>query len=535
MKKLFSFFLVILFILSSLNLMDVAKADDNPSISIKLKNYIGNQNQLSITVKGEYDIFDSSISLLEGKTYTVKVENNTLSLYDNGLFLANFASLLATPKEYGTNNYILINNRPYLGSMNFVIEQNTYVRPINTLPIEDYLKGVVPYEMMASWNKEALKAQAVAARTYATRYKVLDMDDTISFQVYGGYSWDPNSTAAVDETKFQTLTYDGKLIDAFYSASNGGMTETNANVWGGTPLAIFPIKEDPYDTKVPWGFKLSKTQIDTTSLDLANPDNWWNSIKEADPTLIANIKNWMVQNGYSNNEIKIISIPELSFSPEKTTGGRVKYGTITLQFFLKDKTTGNYVMDSNNQIKMNTLTFVNTNASRIRAMMGLNIIKSYLVTNYTDDGASYSVGGLGNGHGVGMSQWGAKSMADKGLTYKDILSFYYTGATLTNADSVASEPVPPIVSNVTTAYTQKSSQITLDYTINEAVTATVYVKNAKGAIIAYPTKNSDITVGRHHVALNVSKIPNGAYTFGISATNKNKMIASAVKNVTINK
>lgn len=517
--------------------MDVAKANENPSISIKLKNYIGNQNQLSISVKGKYTISNSSISLQEGKTYTVKVENNALSLYENGLFLSKFTNLLATPKEYGTNNYILINNRPYLGSINFVIEQNKYVRPINTLPIEDYLKGVVPFEMMASWNKEALKAQAVAARTYATRYTVLGMDDTISYQAYGGYSWNLNSTTAVEETKFQTLTYNGKLIDAFYSASNGGMTESNANVWGGSPLAIFPIKKDPYDTLVPWGFKLSKTQIDTTSFDLSNPENWWYTANEKDAALISNIKNWMTQNGYANNEIKIISIPALSFSPEQTTGGRVKYGTITLQFFLKDKTTGNFVMDSNNQIKMNTLTFTNTDASKIRAMVGITIIKSYLVTHYTADGASYSVDGLGNGHGVGMSQWGAKSMADKGLTYRDILSFYYSEAVLTNSNLalIAVNPVPPIISNVISTYTQKGSQITLDYTTNEAVTATVYVKNAKGAIIAYPSKNSNIPLGRHHAVLNVSKIPNGTYTFGIITTNTNKETASAVKNVTITK
>jgi stage II sporulation protein D len=537
--------------------MDIAEADDNPSLSIKLQNYIGNQNQLSISVKGEYDIQNSPITLHEEKTYTVKVENNMLSLYENGLFLSKFASLLATPKEYGTNNYIFINNQPYLGSMNFIIEKNMYVRPVNTLPMEDYLKGVVPFEMFPSWNKEALKAQAVAARTYATRYKVLDMDDTINFQVYGGYSWYPNSTAAVEETKFQTLTYNGKLIDAFYSASNGGMTESNANVWGGTPLVIYPIKEDPYDTKVPWGFTLKKTQINVSSLDLANPDIWWNSAKEADTTLTTNIKTWLSQNGYQNYDIKIVSLPALSFSPEKTTGGRVKYGTISLQFFLKEKTTGIYVMDSNNQIKTTTLSFNNTNASRIRAMIGLNNIKSYLVTKYSDDDVSYSVAGLGNGHGVGMSQWGAKSMADKGLTYKDILSFYYSGATLTNADSetatipvpapapspITNEPVvapavtllPPIISNVTTAYSQKSNQISVDYTINDAVTATVYIKNTKGSILAYPTKNVTISAGRQHVVFNVSKIPNDTYTFGITTTNQNKMTASAVKNVIVNK
>ena len=198
---------------------------------------------------------------MEGKTYTVKVENNALSLYENGILKSNFPSLSVVPKIYGTNNYILINNRPYLGSMNFVTENNTYVRPINTLPLEDYLKGVVPFEMIASWNKEALKAQAVAARTYAVRNQSSSMDDTVNYQAYGGYTWNSNSTAAVDQTNFQILTYNGKTIDAFYSASNGGITESNANVWGGTPLSIYPVKEDPYDKKFLGALQLRKHKL----------------------------------------------------------------------------------------------------------------------------------------------------------------------------------------------------------------------------------------------------------------------------------
>src|SRR5690606_16978032 len=66
-----------------------------------------------------------------------------------------------------TDSYISLNNRPYFGDMKFTIDKNGYVRPYNTLPFELYLKGVVPSEMPASWHVEALKAQAVAARTYA--------------------------------------------------------------------------------------------------------------------------------------------------------------------------------------------------------------------------------------------------------------------------------------------------------------------------------------------------------------------------------
>ena len=77
----------------------------------------------------------------------------------------------------------------YLGNIQFTIESQKYVRPINTLPLEDYLKGVVPGEMPAGWSVEALKAQAIAARTYVKTKAASVIDDTISYQAYDGYIW----------------------------------------------------------------------------------------------------------------------------------------------------------------------------------------------------------------------------------------------------------------------------------------------------------------------------------------------------------
>ncbi len=528
MKQILSTITVLVLLLSSFSITNAADSPEVHTMSVKLKNYIGNPNQITVTVKGQYVLKENNFSLAEGKTYSIKANNGALLLYENDRFISNFTSFTLIPKEYGTANYLAINKRPYLGTMEFVIENGSIVRPINTLPLEDYLKGVVPYEMMASWNKEALKAQAVAARTYADRDKYRLIDDTISFQVYGGYDWYPNSTMAVEETKNQVLTYQGKLIDALYSASNGGMTESNANVWNGTPLAYFPIKQDPYDIKVSWNINLKKSQVNTGSLDLSNPQIWWTSTKEADSTLIANIKNWMLQNGYANYDIKIITVPAFSFSADRTSGGRVKYGSISLNFFLKDKTTGSFVME-NNKIKTHTLSFTNVNATRLRAMFGVNEMKSYLVTQYTDNGTAYSVAGLGNGHGVGMSQWGAKVMADKGLNYRDILNFYYPGTTLTN-------PTAPLtIENLSTSYIAPDNQIKVNYSVNGAVTADIYVKDSTGNIVAYPIKAQTQSAGDQQITLDTSAIPNGVYTIEVSITNTMNQKASALKNIEIYK
>src|SRR4051812_40643032 len=228
-----------------------ASADTlEPKVQVKLVNYIGNQSQLTITPTGDYLVQDSNIRLTSGKPYLVRYDSNKVSLVDGSTVLFQADSLNLLPAM--ETNSLTINNRPYLGSFHFIPESSKYVRPINDVFMEDYLKGVVPFEMMAGWNKEALKAQAVAARTYALSYINRVMDDTINYQVYGGYAWNPNSTAAVDETKGEVLKSNGRLISAVFSASNGGKTESNANVWGTSPVPYLTVKTDEFDAKTPW-------------------------------------------------------------------------------------------------------------------------------------------------------------------------------------------------------------------------------------------------------------------------------------------
>jgi SpoIID/LytB domain protein len=123
----------------------------------------------------------------------------------------------------------------------------TYRNTVNVLSMDDYVKGVVPYEMPASWSPEAVKAQAVAARTYATwsrnqyRHRYYQICDTSACQVYGGASGeDPRSNAAVDATRRQILTYGGKPAFTQFSSSDGGWTSD-----GGQPY--LPAQADPYD------------------------------------------------------------------------------------------------------------------------------------------------------------------------------------------------------------------------------------------------------------------------------------------------
>lgn len=397
------------------------EAGYEPVIQVKLVNYLGNKTEISLKPSGSYTTSDGNVSLKSNVLYTLKSENGRIVLYEDKRRLKEFESFEVKPSA--AENTLAINNRPYLGSFQFVMENKVYIRPINAISMENYVKGVVPNEMPATWNGEALKVQAVAARTYAISYIHKVIDDTIHYQVYGGKNWHPNSTKAVDETAGEVLKYKGALISAVFSASNGGKTESNTNAWGNTFVPYFKIKEDPFDPKMTWSISFNKKQMDLAGKDLVKSDIWWSSAKESDTVITSNIKKWIQQNGFANKEIKIVNIPHLSLHAP-TSGGRVSKGSITVEFLVKD------LRDADGKLAVQKLQFTDTSASKIRAIIGNRVILSYLVDSVSNTGSTIRLQGSGDGHGVGMSQYGAKKAAELGKSYKDILAFYYEGTTL---------------------------------------------------------------------------------------------------------
>jgi len=391
-KKWLTLILVISMIIALIPLQQTNAAE--PTISVKLVNYFGNRTEANFTLTANYSVENTDVILTSNVPYKVKVVAGALALYNGDTVVygpvSNFSII---PQQYnldsltifnlGTNS--IIGNR-YFGKMEFTVENGVYVRPINLdLPFEDYLKGVVPREMPASWNLEALKSQAVAARTYSIRSVGKVVVDTQSFQVFGGL-WDttwPNSAKAVDDTAGQVLRYNGSLISAVYSSSNGGYTESAENEWGNSYKYLI-AKEDSIDPKNPWSFKINKVQIDMGGKDLANPDQWWSNVKEVDTSITNYMKSWLNSHGYANKELKIIAIPELSVTGTKTSSGRYKTGYIKIEFFVKDKADNTYLME-NGQIKR--MVFEGQQSiSTLRAMMGGSIFKSSLVDKVQTSG-----------------------------------------------------------------------------------------------------------------------------------------------------
>ncbi|MFS3915053.1 SpoIID/LytB domain-containing protein [Bacillus australimaris] len=394
------------------------------SVTASLKALLKEKGTSAYHVAGSTSaIKDSLKNSLAKQVYLKKNQNYQLNISNGKISLKGiktYNTVRVVPEKYSTKNVLQIAGKPYLGSVNFAIESG-YIRPtLEKIPFEDYLKGVVPNEMPASWHVEALKAQAVAARTYSVNSIGKVVPDTTAFQVYGGYNWYTNSTKAVDATKGKVLKYNNQLISATYYSSNGGYTEASEEVWANA-LPYLVAKKDTKDPVNTWTLKLSKKQLGT-ALTASTAASQWSKAKETNAADLAGLKSWLLKNKETAaSDMKIASISSLTFSG-KTKGQRAKTVSIKLTYHLKNKT-GTYTVNKSTTASMKMTEF--------RSVMGATKVKSTFasVKNNTND---FTISGKGYGHGIGMSQYGAKARAESGNSYSSILSFYYPGTKLTN-------------------------------------------------------------------------------------------------------
>lgn len=450
--------LLVIFFLPSIN-QAVAKEGE---ITVKLVNsrFLGNQSTFNIEIIGNY-IDQTDNKKLSGNYTLKKSTDGNLLLYKNQELIKTYNGYFElSPEVYGEDNYIKLNNHSYLGDMLFKIE-GTYIRPSNTLALDDYLKGVVPSEMYPNWPLEALKSQAIAARTYASSYiGKTTIDDTISYQVYGGYLWSNysdndkdnpyvNSNKAVESTTGEILTFNGRSLggNALYYSSNGGLSLSNTNTWGNGLFPYYRTGRDPYDSASTsqdksWSYDLLKTQINLNNYDVKNPDKWWSSVTEAQSAIMSKVKNWMYTKKVDGTniinpdyEMKIVGISGVEFTnPINLSPTSVLNGKITIQYALKNKTTNTYRLNSSGNLAVYSYELFDRSYN-IRSLVGISIMKSPYIKSVENKTDGFSVLGGGNGHGIGMSQYGASEMA-KTQSYSNILSYYYPGTKITKVDSL---------------------------------------------------------------------------------------------------
>lgn len=250
---------------------------------------------------------------------------------------------------------------------------------VNEVGLEAYLMGVVPAEAPPSFHPEALKAQAVAARTFALARMIrsagepFDLDDTTASQTYlGATAEKPRTNAAIRETANQVLLYDGSPIQALYCTVSGGATASNEEAFGSAPLPYLRSVQDTDEHGTPYG--------------AWSPHYSWEFLLRDYPGVGA---------------VKSVEVVG------RTGSGRVAMVRITGE---RGATT--------------------VSGSVFRGTVGVNNLKSLLIDSLTATEAGVRIQGRGWGHGVGMCQAGAQGRALRGQTYDLILATYYPGASL---------------------------------------------------------------------------------------------------------
>jgi SpoIID/LytB domain protein len=502
MKNMMRILVAIAIILVPLTVFSTAEpAGTEPLVSVELRNYLGNKSSITIHPSALYRLKDEDVTLQANKDYEVKIAGTNVVLYQEREKLGEFSSFEVTPSTYDAK--LTINGMSYLGDIKFTNESNKYVRPVNTLPIEDYLKGVVGKELYWSFKTDTFKAQAIAARTYVLSLKKSVINDTTNFQVYGGDYWDERIGKAVEDTFGQVLTYKGSIINSVYSSSNGGIIQSNTNVWG-TPVNTYSqVKNDPYDPQKIWTKTVRKKQIDLSGKDLKKPEEWWSKTKEADAEMTNRIKDKMVAGDLKGKDIKITSISKINFyAPDSAK--RVTKGDISVKYIVKNE------FDKNGNIEEKQWDLIGSSAGTINYLITEGGIGSKYVTDINDDGTSIIIKGKGFGHGIGMSQFGADAMATGDKNYQEILAFYYPTTLLTSAYDTAYPrvykvlPNAPEVNDITSEDTKVTGKA--------APNSIVYVK--KGSTV----------LGRGVAT------KQGTYSIGIAPQPANTKLGVTVKN-----
>lgn len=274
--------------------------------------------------------------------------------------------------------------RHYAGTLE-VSNRRGSLQVVNRVPLEEYIASVVGSEYGFK-DLEGSKAMAVVARTYVLHalQNGKELLDNETFQVYRGLSHaTPIARQAAFETAGQVLKYNGELIEAVYSASNGGKTAYNTSVWGTNALPYLISKNDPWDKKSPhaeWDWSIDKDQLLSTL-----SDSFGMKVKD-------------IRTGKPSSDGRITEVELKGSGSSKTITGSSFRAAVARRFGAKSLRS----------------TYFNMNERR----------------------GSYSFSGQGFGHGVGLSQWGTHFMADEGRSYTQILDFYYAKTRLESLPSL---------------------------------------------------------------------------------------------------
>ncbi len=338
--------------------------------------------------------------------------------------------------SYDVPNLTLTKNGSYYYSGGFEFRRvgDTQLEVVNMVDLEDYLLGVVPFEMSNSWPVEALKAQTLTARTYAltnlSRHagENFHICNTVHCQAYYGNSRVNDAVIeAVYSTAGQIVTYDNKPIATYYYSSSGGYTETNANAWGGSPLPYYAAVPDLFEPQD----KITHFSNYYTLDDLTEV------VRDLGQGHIGNVIDVYVSE-YTDPAENVYSVTFVGDTGQTYTVSRTDNVRIKLSELVKSPNFDIFVVplllvnDYKTTLdlpvsEMFAMTGEGTVASVTTKASDLAILTADNTVTIDTSDLTYNFKGSGWGHNVGMSQWGAYGMAEMGLKYDQIIKYYYAG------------------------------------------------------------------------------------------------------------
>ncbi|MCX5686153.1 MAG: SpoIID/LytB domain-containing protein [Candidatus Omnitrophica bacterium] len=384
MKKLF--YIPVAIAIFSLTMPGTALSAEQERDIVLRVSISDDRDNVNLALKGRYKMYpiNSDAVVMEGPYLAANV-----TATKDGIKIGKGQIALAAVKvKVAKDSNIYVDSRRFRGDIDIIRKDNGRIMVVNYIGLEDYLYGVLYHEVSHRWPAEVLKAQAIAARTFAlyqarqNKSQPYDLRSDIYSQVYGGRTSEKwSTTRAVDLTKGEVLTYNGDIVPAYYHATCAGYTEDASALWN---------MDVPYLKGVQCGYCKNSKHY-----------KWRKEIS------LWELADKLKDGGYKIG--KIASVTVLS----KNRSDRV------------DKI----------EIKDDAGISVILTGKDFRQIIGPNEVRS---TKF-DASIKWNLlilEGLGWGHGVGMCQWGAYGMARKGMKAEEILKYYYPGTEISTIDKV---------------------------------------------------------------------------------------------------
>ncbi len=401
------------------------------------EHYEWGTEQVQFQLDGEYEFYFNDIyikdvsGLFEVSEYMKQAE---LPIHHK---LGNRMELI--PKSDEARCVILYNKKatnPYRGKL-FIYPKENNCFVVNELPVEQYLYSVVPSEMPSNYSFEALKAQAVCARSFAYRHLLYGsyleyfahVDDTTNSQVYNKTSEKDSTNKAVDETKGEYLSYRNEIATTYYFSTSCGNT-AGYSFWG--------LEEEQY------GYLMSSSKLG--KIDLSEEDAFYDFIKTVpDDDFESDYKyyRWSGEIKLNSDVLKQRISSRIKKDPDGFSASPKSSWGEPISMYVKERDVSGGIKEL--AIVYEKQELLISGEYNIRYCLGplvteirLNnddiyygfiLPSAFFYIEECKDGVCKIIGG-GYGHGLGMSQNGANAMGEEGYTYDEILAFYYNGCRL---------------------------------------------------------------------------------------------------------